>query len=62
MLFRSHWCALLEGSDVCFAPVLSLDEAEQHAHNQARRIFSRDAQGRLRAAAAPRFAGLGVGD
>ncbi|WP_395405206.1 CaiB/BaiF CoA transferase family protein [Pseudoduganella sp. UC29_106] len=33
---RSHWCALLEGTDVCFAPVLSLAEAAQHPHNIAR--------------------------
>jgi alpha-methylacyl-CoA racemase len=36
---RDHWCALLEGSDACFAPVLSPDEASQHPHNRARRIF-----------------------
>jgi alpha-methylacyl-CoA racemase len=33
---RSHWCALLEGTDVCFAPVLTLAEAAQHPHNIAR--------------------------
>jgi len=36
---RDEWCALLEGSDVCFAPVLGLGEAPQHPHNQARSSF-----------------------
>lgn len=36
---RDHWCDLLEGSDACFAPVLSLSEALQHPHNQARKMF-----------------------
>ena len=33
---QAHWCALLEGSDACFAPVLSLAEAVRHPHNAAR--------------------------
>ena len=37
---RDHWCALMEGSDVCFAPVLSLHEAAQHPHNVARQTFT----------------------
>jgi alpha-methylacyl-CoA racemase len=53
---RAHWCQLLEGSDVCFAPVLSLDEAAQHPHLQARQTL-RVEGGTLRAAAAPRFLG-----
>jgi alpha-methylacyl-CoA racemase len=52
---RAHWCALLEGSDACFAPVLSLAEAAVHAHNVARGIWSGDEQGALTAAAAPRY-------
>jgi len=36
---RKHWCQILEGSDVCFAPVLSMTEALQHPHNQARKMF-----------------------
>lgn len=36
---RDEWCALLEGTDSCFAPVLSMDEAAQHPHNQARNTF-----------------------
>ena len=36
---RSEWCALMEGSDVCFAPVLSMEEAPSHPHNVARGTF-----------------------
>ena len=36
---RDEWCRLLEGSDVCFAPVLDLDEAPQHAQNRAHGTF-----------------------
>ena len=36
---RDAWCALLEGTDVCFAPVLSLAEAPAHPHNAARQLF-----------------------
>ncbi len=36
---RAQWCALMEGSDVCFAPVLSLAEAPAHPHNAARETF-----------------------
>src|SRR5260370_36274952 len=32
---RQAWCELMEGSDVCFAPVLDMDEAPAHAHNRA---------------------------
>lgn len=52
---RAHWCAVLEGSDACFAPVLTLDEAVQHPHHQARGTLGRDAQGRVTVAPAPRF-------
>ncbi len=51
---RDHWCALLEGSDACFAPVLSLAEAPDHPHNAARGTFVRDG-GLLQPAPAPRF-------
>ncbi len=51
---RDEWCALLEGSDACFAPVLDLEEAPLHPHNQARGAFlSRD--GVTQSAPAPRF-------
>lgn len=36
---RAEWCARLEGSDACFAPVLSLGEAAEHPHNAARGVF-----------------------
>jgi alpha-methylacyl-CoA racemase len=53
---RDEWCALLEGTDVCFAPVLSLSEAPFHPHNQARQAFV-DLDGQLQNAPAPRFSG-----
>ncbi|MDO8773128.1 MAG: CaiB/BaiF CoA-transferase family protein [Burkholderiaceae bacterium] len=52
---RAHWCALLEGSDVCFAPVLSMAEAATHPHNVARGIYSAGANGSVQVAGAPRF-------
>lgn len=52
---RDHWCELLEGSDVCFAPVLSIAEAAAHPHNIARGIYSVGSGGAVDAAAAPRF-------
>ena len=58
---RAHWCALLEGSDVCFAPVLSMAEAAVHPHNIARDIYSAGAGGALNVAAAPRFLPLSPG-
>jgi alpha-methylacyl-CoA racemase len=51
----AHWRALLEGSDVCFAPVLSLDEAAAHPHNAARSVYKRGPSGELHAIGAPRF-------
>jgi alpha-methylacyl-CoA racemase len=36
---RDEWCAIMEGSDVCFAPVLGPFEAPSHPHNVARRTF-----------------------
>ncbi len=36
---RDEWCAVFEGSDACFAPVLSFSEARRHAHNAARKNF-----------------------
>ncbi len=37
---RDAWCALLEGADVCFAPVLTVGEAQVHPHNTARGSFT----------------------
>lgn len=51
---RDEWCELMEGSDVCFAPVLDLDEAPRHPHNRARRAFV-ELDGVTQPAPAPRF-------
>ncbi|GAD59256.1 MULTISPECIES: CaiB/BaiF CoA transferase family protein [Brevundimonas] len=51
---RDHWTALLEGTDACFAPVLSLDEAPAHPHLAARESFT-EAFGVTQPAPAPRF-------
>lgn len=51
---RDEWCALLEGGDACFAPVLSLAEAPKHPHNVARKTFV-EVDGMLQPAPAPRF-------
>ena len=51
---RDHWCALLEGSDACFAPILSLAEAPDHRHNAARSTFTRE-RGFIEPNPAPRF-------
>jgi alpha-methylacyl-CoA racemase len=52
---RDGWCHVLEGTDVCFAPVLSMDEAHEHPHNAARAAFI-DVGGMRQPAPAPRFA------
>ncbi len=52
---RDEWTALLEGSDVCFAPVLSLAEAPLHPHARARGSFVQADDGQWQPAAAPRF-------
>src|SRR5690606_28230834 len=36
---RDEWCALMDGTDVCFAPVLTMAEAPQHPHNVHRQTF-----------------------
>jgi alpha-methylacyl-CoA racemase len=51
---RDEWCRLLEGTDACVAPVLSLLEAPAHPHNQARATFV-DVGGIPQPAPAPRF-------
>jgi alpha-methylacyl-CoA racemase len=55
----AHWCAALEGSEACFAPVLSLAEAAAHPHNAARGVYRVSGSGQLDAAGAPRFFPLG---
>ena len=51
---RDEWCAIMDGTDICFAPVLSLKEAPQHPHNVARSTFVEDG-GMVQPAPAPRF-------
>ncbi len=51
---QAQWCELLEGTDVCFAPVLNLAEAPQHPHNKARASFI-EFEGITQPAPAPRF-------
>jgi alpha-methylacyl-CoA racemase len=51
---RAEWCALLEGTDVCFAPVLDMDECVRHPHNKARRTHI-EFEGVMNPAPAPRF-------
>jgi len=53
---RDEWCALLDDSDVCFAPVLSLAEAPDDPHNLARETFV-EVAGVIQPAPAPRFLG-----
>jgi alpha-methylacyl-CoA racemase len=51
---RDEWCAIMDGTDICFAPVLSLKEAPKHPHNVARSTFVEDG-GMIQPAPAPRF-------
>ncbi len=51
---RDEWCRIMEGTDVCFAPVLSLEEAKNHRHNEARKTFV-EIDGVVHPAPAPRF-------
>ncbi|MBW2274912.1 MAG: CoA transferase [Deltaproteobacteria bacterium] len=51
---RDEWCEIMEGSDVCFAPVLGMGEAPEHPHNAARNAFV-DVDGVVQPAPGPRF-------
>lgn len=51
---RQQWCDLMEGTDVCFAPVLDLSEATEHPHNVARQTYV-EYDGVVQPAPAPRF-------
>lgn len=51
---RDQWCELMEGTDICFAPVLDIKEAQSHPHNQARQTYT-DVDGMRQPAPAPRF-------
>jgi alpha-methylacyl-CoA racemase len=51
---RDEWCTVMEGSDVCFAPVLSMTEAQRHPHIRARHTFV-EVAGSPQPGPAPRF-------
>ncbi len=51
---RDEWCAVMEGTDVCFAPVLTPDEAPHHRHNVHRGTFT-EVAGVVQPNPAPRF-------
>ena len=51
---RAEWCDLMEGTDICFAPVLDFDEAPEHPHNLARGTFT-EVAGVTQPAPAPIF-------
>ena len=51
---RAEWCELMEGTDICFAPVLDLHEAPLHPHNSARGTYV-EVGGLVQPGPAPRF-------
>ncbi len=51
---RAEWCEVMEGTDICFAPVLSMSEALEHPHIRQRGVFT-DVDGVTQPAPAPRF-------
>ena len=51
---RAEWTAIMEGTDICFGPVMDLDEAPLHPHNLARETFV-TVSGVVQPAPAPRF-------
>jgi alpha-methylacyl-CoA racemase len=51
---RDEWCAIMEGTDICFAPVLTMKEASKHPHATARGAYV-DVSGFPQPAPAPRF-------
>jgi alpha-methylacyl-CoA racemase len=51
---RDEWCRVMEGTDICFAPVLGIAEAPEHPHNQARNAYL-NVEGAWQPAPAPRF-------
>jgi alpha-methylacyl-CoA racemase len=51
---RAEWCKIMEGTDICFAPVLTMAEAPNHPHMAARNIFI-ERHGVTQPAPAPRF-------
>ena len=51
---REEWCTVMEGTDVCFAPVLDFVEAQEHPHNVARKTYMQ-LDGIVQPSPAPRF-------
>ncbi len=51
---RQQWCDIMENTDVCFAPVLNMDETPEHPHNVERKTFQ-NIEGVIQPAPAPRF-------
>jgi alpha-methylacyl-CoA racemase len=51
---QAEWCAMMEGTDACFSPVLSMEDAPRHPHNVARQTFV-EMDGVVQPAPAPRF-------
>jgi alpha-methylacyl-CoA racemase len=51
---QAEWCTLMEGTDVCFAPVLSMAEAPDHPHNRSRGSFA-ELGGMVQPMPAPRY-------
>lgn len=58
---RDEWCEVMEHSDICFAPVLSLGEAPAHPHNAARQTFI-TVDGNTQPAPAPRYSATQLAD
>ena len=56
---QAQWCQIMEGTDVCFAPVLTMSEASKHPHNVARQTFI-EVDGVAQPAPAPRFSRTGA--
>lgn len=56
---RDEWCTVMEGTDICFAPVLSMSEAPHHPHNVARETFLQ-VGGATQPGPAPRYSGTVV--
>jgi len=51
---RADWCKIMEGTDICFAPILTMAEAPKHPHMAARKVFV-ERHGVTQPAPAPRF-------
>ena len=57
---RDEWCEIMEATDVCFAPVLAIDEVHHHPHHKARQSYV-ELDDMLQPAPAPRFSRTQVG-